>query len=711
MSHSKSASFYRSRYTLALWSFANVVVACPWAILLYIAKLVQTHPVSAGLSEEIELNVRRGITVQNAQDDWSSLVAGIAPLVLLVGERVTKQHLRESTSRWDYFQLGATPFGLVTSVVSLLRLVSLSIVTRLIGRSDELLQDVCKEITPVNTGNVTSILEEGIVQRGAVETEKGATGVFTNLVRRLHVWEFNTSVDELMREARKCVESLRRMNEAYKYSADPAVPTHLALIVADFEDERHDDSIIEDVQKIYDLNDVSVGEKDSMIRGIMSTKITAVGGEVNFVKGEVRSPRTKKALVIMSVSLIFALFVTSLADANWNVSLPWLFVVAGYVGLLAAVGMYAEAIKHRIATTSVELGPHLSGSTSCALQNGNIDKDGTVGYALDISNLGGIDVVNVSCLRNPSFAAQVSGTLAGVAFLASFLVHYLGLRSVQWWVSLCELAICFAMVGIRTLSSRTPIPFVLSDCVYDTDLRSIGVIRSAERKTAKVIEETLPYDLFRSVRMHFGIRKMGDKTQGDAAAALVATTLSEMDSEKRQAIYAKLGLARCQVQKIRLNDSAYVIIHCGGTALVTKEGYLRPARPLLWAQEFSLSQLANESLIGWCINGMSRNAELQQLSEFKVSSQSVYIPATNSLVDWWLRSEGSNNWEYNGDNLQWSGALPLGVLLCKLAMDTICDQEFKAELHRLFRSANANATITARAVAKDFLEALETFPG
>jgi hypothetical protein len=75
------------------------------------------------------------LSVDNASDSWSDLVSGIAPLVLLVGERVTKQHLRESMTRVEYYMLGASPFGLITSMVSVLRLSAIPFVTRLIGRS------------------------------------------------------------------------------------------------------------------------------------------------------------------------------------------------------------------------------------------------------------------------------------------------------------------------------------------------------------------------------------------------------------------------------------------------------------------------------------------------------------------------------------------------------------------------------------------------
>src|SRR5205814_10681284 len=107
-------------------------VFCLWYFESYAQAYPLDSPASFGDLRDKSANIKRDFSLQNAQDDWSGLIAGIAPLVLLVGERVTKQHLRESTSRWDYYMLGATPFGLITSIISLLRLVSLPIVARLI---------------------------------------------------------------------------------------------------------------------------------------------------------------------------------------------------------------------------------------------------------------------------------------------------------------------------------------------------------------------------------------------------------------------------------------------------------------------------------------------------------------------------------------------------------------------------------------------------
>jgi hypothetical protein len=698
------------RQTFGNSKYASLIVGnFPIAFIKVLALLssvgfIQAYPLT-GKSQD---NLKRNFSLENAQDEWSTLIAGIAPLILLVGERVTKQHLREASTRFDYYILGATPIGLVTSLVSLLRLISLPIVLRLIGRSDELLQDTCKEITPVNTGSVSSILEGGRVQRGNPETQQGSTGVSTNVVSRLHFWNFRTTVEEMADEAQRIQANLKSMDAAYKNSTDLTIPIHNALLVGSFHTERPPFEVLPDIKRIYGVADHSDNNGKQMA-GILSIKVTAVGGEVNFAKGEVRSKLSNISLVITSIILMLAVHLLALVDNDWQVTLAWICVVAGYIGLLLSVAIYAEAIKQRIDSMAVQLGPHTPGGdgTFVALQNGNLDQEGKTGYSLPISSLGHIDMVKISTLRQPSTFAQLTGTLAGVSFIASFLVHYLGLRSIQWWVSICELAICFIMVGFRTLVSRDPVIFSPSDSSFDFDLRSIGVITPKAQKRATVIDTDIPYQNFSCFRLFLGIRSMDVKTEGDTVAALLAANLNQMNASSRQRIFDIIGIGDCQMMTIP-GSSKCVVIHCGGTGLLTTEGFLRPAKPLVWGTEFTLEQLDKESLVGWVIHGMNRNEELQLLKQFaKFTTQAVHIPATNSVVDWWLRSEGSNKWEYNVRNLQWSGALALALLLSKVSTYETLEVTIRRALERLLTTAAVNPTLTARDVAEDLRRSLE----
>ena len=558
----------------------------------------------------------------------------------------------------------------------------------------------------MNTGSVTSILEGGRVHRGIPGTEQGPTGVSTNVVSRLHFREFNSTLNQLAAEIGKIRQSLKKMDGAYKDSTELNIPIHNALVVGTFEIPKPSSEVVADVYEIYCIP--TADGSRSKIAGTLCIKVTAVGGEVNYPKGLVRSESVKISLVVISIILMLAVHILSLLSNGWLVTLGWVFMVVGYLGLLISVGLYAEAIRRRVKTTNVQLGPHTPVPNSyCALQNGNLDQEGQSGYALPVRKLGGMDVVKMSNLRHPSFLSRLLGTFTGASLLVSFLLHYLGLRSVQWWVSIGELVICFFMIALRTAVVLNPVDFQRTDASFDCDLRSIGVIRPNARKRANITEQlSHSYTWFSDVRLFVGIRRMGVKTEGDIVAALVASKLINMSPILRRRVFGLIGLSECQIKKT--GNSRFVIIHCGGTGLLTKEGFLRPLKPLVWATEFTLDQMKTESLIGFVIHGMNRNEDLELLSQFKdFTNEAVFIPAANSVVDWWLRSEGSNDWEFNARNLQWSGALALALLLCKLATDEGLDKEVQICLHNLFQSAISNPPIVTKIVANDFSQSLE----
>lgn len=634
------------------------------------------------------------LSIENAQDAWSDLVAGVAPLILLVGERVTKQHLRESTSRIEYYMLGATPLGLITSIISLLRLASIPIAARLIGRSDELIRQACIEVTPVNTAEVTSVLSSGSVQRG--EGNGGA-------VSRLHVRESICTIPELRSEIVEVRKGIEGLNKAYR-GIEGSIPDHTALLVGRLSEPGHPTTILREVGYLYTSSEAEdLKASQSLMECYLSVKVTAVGSEVNYLHGQVRSVRTNWSIVISSIAAMVAVHIASLHEAQWEVLLPWLFVVGGYVGLLLTIFVYGEAVKARIRTTTIRLSVG-RGSNYIALQTGNIDKEGTLGHVLPLVEAERHDYVKVSCLLPLKLRTEVLGTLGGVLFLISFLFHYLGLRSVQWWVSVCELGICLIMVMVRTLVSRYPFKFVEGDSVYDTDLRSVGVIRPSARKQAHLRDaDDTKLRLTQFVRAHFGYRNMGPKTQGDTAAALLACSLNQWDPEKLRGLFAIVGLHDCRAMHVK--DETYMIIHAGGTGLLTKEGYLRPADAQVWAQEVTVEQAKTHSLVTWATNGLMRNEEFEVLSDFRgIVTQQVFIPAVDGVIDWWLRSEGMNSSIANCDNLQWGGALSLALLFC--ALDATGCPALKEALSERLQDALANPGLVSRAVANELEAAL-----
>ncbi|KAL2148633.1 hypothetical protein VTH82DRAFT_2187 [Thermothelomyces myriococcoides] len=70
-------------------------------------------------------------------DFSNNLASDIGPLLVLFGESMTKQYLSESTSFLDYFIFAMAPIGIITAVVSTIRLCGHSSLRAFIGRSQE----------------------------------------------------------------------------------------------------------------------------------------------------------------------------------------------------------------------------------------------------------------------------------------------------------------------------------------------------------------------------------------------------------------------------------------------------------------------------------------------------------------------------------------------------------------------------------------------
>ncbi|KAN0102655.1 hypothetical protein V8E51_010968 [Hyaloscypha variabilis] len=106
--------------------------------------------------------------IDPSSDEWSSTLSGIGPLILLVGERTTKQVLRNVRGFSTAFSLAAAPLGLLSVTTSLIRFCGTQKLRAFIGYELEARPVVGIEVTRVNCGGVSSHLAHGYVVRSIV---------------------------------------------------------------------------------------------------------------------------------------------------------------------------------------------------------------------------------------------------------------------------------------------------------------------------------------------------------------------------------------------------------------------------------------------------------------------------------------------------------------------------------------------------------------
>ncbi|KZN87259.1 Kinase D-interacting substrate of 220 kDa [Penicillium chrysogenum] len=104
-----------------------------------------------------------------ADDDWddftNNLATDLAPLITLFGERLTKQFLSESISILDNVIFALSPLGVLTAVVSVIRICGSSSLRAFVGRAQEGPAEAESELLPCVSESTAELFNDGGITR------------------------------------------------------------------------------------------------------------------------------------------------------------------------------------------------------------------------------------------------------------------------------------------------------------------------------------------------------------------------------------------------------------------------------------------------------------------------------------------------------------------------------------------------------------------
>ncbi|KAI2735236.1 hypothetical protein DTO013E5_1821 [Penicillium roqueforti] len=154
-----------------------------------------------------------------ADDDWddftNNLATDLAPLITLFGERLTKQFLSESISTLDNVIFALSPLGVLTAVVSVIRVCGSSSLRAFVGRAQEGPAEAESELLPCVSESTAEVFNDG-----------GITRVFGRpKIVEIVAWE---DVDKTTGEKETKIGTLRDALEEKAWSCNSKVsPTDL----------------------------------------------------------------------------------------------------------------------------------------------------------------------------------------------------------------------------------------------------------------------------------------------------------------------------------------------------------------------------------------------------------------------------------------------------------------------------------------------------
>jgi ankyrin repeat domain-containing protein 50 len=109
---------------------------------------------------------RADIMPESWWDDFSNnLATDLAPLVALFGEQPTKQYLSECIAIWDVIIFATAPLGIITAVVSAIRVRGTPSLRAFVGRAQEGTSAAEAELCSSTSRDVCELYTDGGIAR------------------------------------------------------------------------------------------------------------------------------------------------------------------------------------------------------------------------------------------------------------------------------------------------------------------------------------------------------------------------------------------------------------------------------------------------------------------------------------------------------------------------------------------------------------------
>jgi hypothetical protein len=662
--------------------------------------------------------------VDPSTDEWSSTLSGIGPLILLVGERTTKQVLRNVHGFSTAFSLAAAPLGLLSVATSLIRFCGTQKLRAFIGYELEARPVVGIEVTRVNCGGVSSHLTHGYVVRSIVANpasqlvavsilegkEKGleaealarirASKTFEREKRRLGIpagdanvnWCLHITAPDFAEEVKYSVvqtlisavglepgskgviefkqnfmtwrpdggESTDRYAEPEitriaTERTRPSSPSSIgklrsALTSSDLKSYGTNVSVVEVTPTLS-----TVVEKQSSGSPFWDFTFMATFDAVSEFTACAPSPRVSSAVIgVVSSIGIITVYVLALMQNGWVMSIAWILMIVGYVGIVFGVMTAALLMKSSCISIKLDAGPSRNSSPKwkdgMVVSVKNVDSMDTTGSAF-VSSQSPHQNLEAVYIRPSTRNDRSLTSFVTISLVLSFLAHYLGLRGVKWWASIGELGICILAAFARSISNDLQPRFSeVQGVKIDKRCSSTGVIRM---QTARLIDRSIPPTNSIDARSYALCILDNAPTAGERVAYQTAK-LIQHDPSICDLFKTLIGmhLAILRSPSAESTSTRSILVSFTGGVLVT-EGIASPASRLLLSFESNTSDLAApSSLFGRAI---MRQPEwrLQDGAGKGIPLGNVYLFAVQNMLDWWTLSEDRNDMGDLQRNLHW----------------------------------------------------------
>jgi hypothetical protein len=403
---------------------------------------------------------------------------------------------------------------------------------------------------------------------------------------------------------------------------------------------------------------------------------------------------------LVSFLAITLLQLIALWSDGWNISIGWLLVVTGYIGILfgvmfAAMLIYSSCISITLNSENTDQALWNNGMVVSIKNTDSMDTTGSNFVSSAFQN----QSLEAVWLKRSSLNKELRATIVTVILVLAFIGHYLGLRTIQWWVSVGELCICIAAAFARSISNdRQNLFQEVKGIKIDKRCNSVGVIQT---QAARLVSEvSLPQETNLDIRGYSPKLEHNDPTTGERIAYQTAK-LCLRDSATAEKIQKKTGM-KVEVIKEGQRDSFRAILATFTGGILVSEGSAFPNAQVCLGFSSKCAHLAAPT--GLLARIIMRQPEWKLDKTFGkgIPLGNVYIFSIQSMMDWWTLSEDRNDLGDLQRNLHWPMFLINVAFFMQLLRLEEVDRELLTELNTVHGSPDSGNLEVAKSVVEYF---------
>ena len=425
-------------------------------------RLIVSFAMSAILKAAVVFSAPIGfqssVPLQQSGDVWASVVANVAPLMALVGERNAKEYMRTTATWHQLLPLSSAPLGILAILVSAIRLSGPGFLRRLVGRDSERRSEALVELTPLSVRPATSVYTPRGVE---IETtfDKDNVAFVCGHVKEVPCHEAVSSFRQILRNHKGGSDQDKDM-EAVLVLWSRNMPIENVAELANYITTPEDSEL-----------PIKFDNASTAALSYRTTGISPTQAETNSID-MIQSFHKLRDIVAFFIGVFLMVGIQILGVKFGTSSVQTLYMgIVGYLAVVAFNFCLLVMVKGEIVAEK-EILPKAFDKAMWTFSNSRHSEHKRMKRPAS-NTLITARPRNVTA--RDKFWRGLATTALTMSLMGSYVLYYLAMRVATWWVSLCSLGVIWSGALYRAITS-TKTMVALSDEIGH-DEHWIGLFR------------------------------------------------------------------------------------------------------------------------------------------------------------------------------------------------------------------------------------------